>query len=272
MRENQSFIKRTNAFSLIELLLVIAIIALIGAILLSALYQAKGRAVRLQCANNLRELGAALQDFKLDHNFYPAQVDPGDETEDRNWMDALGNEINLNKNVQYVAHGVWHCPAATRPTSADWVQHHEWGYEEYAYNAFGFGPWQFTNSLGLSEYWSLNGVIHAVTRVREPQVANPAGMYAIGDGLVGGPDFVRDGMGIFGRVNDRTSNAPGYSAVDLAASTKRSYARHQGFANVAFADGHVASLTLKLLFVATNDTALSAWNRDNLPHRERLAP
>ncbi len=43
-------------------------------------------------------------------------------------------------------------------------------------------------------------------------------------------------------------------------------------ANVAFCDGHVESPTLQFLFADTSDAALSRWNRDHQPHRERLAP
>ena len=48
--------------------------------------------------------------------------------------------------------------------------------------------------------------------------------------------------------------------------------RHQGKANVVFCDGHVESPTLKFLFEDTSDDALSRWNRDHLPHREKLSP
>lgn len=48
--------------------------------------------------------------------------------------------------------------------------------------------------------------------------------------------------------------------------------RHQGRANVVFCDGHVESPTLKFLFTDTSDEALSRWNRDHLPHREKLPP
>jgi hypothetical protein len=37
-------------------------------------------------------------------------------------------------------------------------------------------------------------------------------------------------------------------------------------------DGHVESPTLKFLFADTSDEALSRWNRDHLPHREKLTP
>jgi prepilin-type processing-associated H-X9-DG protein len=48
--------------------------------------------------------------------------------------------------------------------------------------------------------------------------------------------------------------------------------RHQGKANVVFCDGHVESPTLPFLFADTSDAALSRWNRDHQPHREKLSP
>src|SRR6266481_2726239 len=56
------------AFTLLELLCVIAIITILAAMLLPALNQAKARAMRIQCVNNLRQNGLAFHSFAHDHN------------------------------------------------------------------------------------------------------------------------------------------------------------------------------------------------------------
>jgi prepilin-type N-terminal cleavage/methylation domain-containing protein/prepilin-type processing-associated H-X9-DG protein len=261
------------AFSLTELLIVIAIIAILAALVLSAVSKTKARGQRIACANNVRQLGMVMSLFVTDNHAYPLSVNPDFRKGSypdfwSTWHVALQqnglifsqNPTNNRYASIWIHEGVWQCPSAQTPASFPSNR----VYFSYGYNGFGLSAETDTSSLGLGgqHVWIPRQKIVPAPPIRESEIVNPSQMIAIGDGFVGNHRILQDGEFLLWRI----------SSVTDGGSTKRSFARHQSCANVVFCDGHVEAPTLKSLFEDTDDESLSRWNRDHQPHREKLSP
>jgi prepilin-type processing-associated H-X9-DG protein/prepilin-type N-terminal cleavage/methylation domain-containing protein len=223
-------------FTLTELLIVIAIIGILAALLLPVLAQSKRKAQQIQCVGNLHQIGLAMHVFLVDKRAYPLWIAPTNSDDGRWWGEQLtraGFDASP-PDTYFYQKGVWRCPSARSPADPS-----------YGYNAFGLlRVGNRTNNFGLLGHYTENP--ETLSPIGESEVVAPTEMMAVGES---------DSFAFMRSLN-----------YDF----RGGLSRHQGKANVLFCDGHVESSKLQFLFKDTSDEALSRWNRDHLPHRDRL--
>ena len=124
-------------FSLIELLITIAIIAILAGMLLPALNAAREKAQSISCMGNIRQLGLGVQQYCNDSNDYlPVLNDSWSDSTHAGWKKQLMPNVtkyrmpsedgDIPKTAYYT--GVFRCPtwASVLPNAESWTE--KWTY------------------------------------------------------------------------------------------------------------------------------------------------
>ncbi|HVY68977.1 MAG TPA: prepilin-type N-terminal cleavage/methylation domain-containing protein [Verrucomicrobiae bacterium] len=235
--------KASRGFTLIELFVVIAIIAILTAILLPTLARSKAEGQRTACVNHLRQIGVATRMYVDDNGAYPYAYQqyfsliegrPGIA-----WYDALMPYSPLawtNRN--------YHCPAYKGLVGY---------YQNDQSVPVGSYSW---NGLTAYDGFGLSGVNSSgndTPPTLESDVKAPSELFAVSDARNGILYFP---AGSF--IITLTSPAP------IASETQIN--RHGNAFNFLFCDGHV-SLVRNTFWRDLHKSALN-WNRDHELHPE----
>jgi prepilin-type N-terminal cleavage/methylation domain-containing protein/prepilin-type processing-associated H-X9-DG protein len=299
--------RRAKAFTLVELLVVIAVIAILAALLLPALNRAKIAEESTTCRSNLRQITVGMNLYVQQFAAYPYSATFSFDLEPfvgapwpaSNYVKFYYSHTNNSSYHlgDYLGprYSVWTCPPYNRVRGYfenDPVPYEREGWGDtqgaYGYNMGGVAwtsPFVDGGNLGLGGGLLFRGPAGFLrTYTREAQVLRPSDMLCMGDTAfwtppstlpVGGcaaldMPFI-GGADIFWNEVMLKIYRP-WVAEGNVPGIRAILKRHGARWNMAFCDGHVENLRNVDLFNLSNSVVACRWNKDHQPHNEGWRP
>src|SRR5258708_18068390 len=133
---SRRYLLYASAFTLVEVVVAVVILGILATVAIAGIISDKGKARAIDCQNNLRQHGIALQDFINQAGAYPLIINTNVATRDPDhsvWQALAEHGLGLEDVT--IPKSVHHCPSATlqiRPSMSRAI-------DGYAYNANGLG-------------------------------------------------------------------------------------------------------------------------------------
>jgi len=197
----------TRAFTLIELLIVVAIIAILAAIAVPNFLEAQARAKVARATADLRSVATALESYRVDQNRYPTMYERGFGG---GVAPLQGSELKwwyvpdaLSTPVAYLASANLHCPFGGNLERVNDFPDELWrryGYENITELNAARVEWPILanryrdEALAWSGEWRLNCV-------GPDQKWNPSRLYDATNGTISDGDIIRTQVSPEGNAN-----------------------------------------------------------------------
>ena len=241
-----------RGFTLMELMGVIAILAILAGLLLPTLARAREKSLATLCRGNLGQLGKALSMYTGEFRTYPGTracpIPPGNAALPQYSGTNLEWVVWDRRLAPYFANreAILRCPSH-RPTV---FLGNAFTNYSYGYNAYGGGNSTSSLNLGLGrvELPERPDLPNRMREVAEGAVRMPSDMLALAD--------VDD----LGGYTSTAIVSPG-DPLALPAT------RHAAGANAVFCDGH-AEFGRKSQWIKPDGLTRQRWNNDHQPHPE----